>query len=102
MNVWERAARDSKIVALRAAAQFPSLLTKPQRSALIDLLYTLQRPDGGWSLSDLGAWKRRDGTPLETRSDGYATAVITLALEENGVSVLIAPQQPSHAQDSAS
>jgi squalene-hopene/tetraprenyl-beta-curcumene cyclase len=75
----------NKIVALRAAAQFPSLLTKPQRSALIDLLYTLQRPDGGWSLSDLGAWKRRDGTPLETRSDGYATAVITLALEENGV-----------------
>jgi squalene-hopene/tetraprenyl-beta-curcumene cyclase len=75
----------NKIVALRAAAQFPSLLTKPQRTALVDLLSTLQRPDGGWSLSDFGAWQRRDKTPLETRPDGYATAVTTLALEENGI-----------------
>jgi hypothetical protein len=35
-------------------------------------------------LSQLGTYKRRDDTPLETKSDGYATGLITLALEENG------------------
>jgi len=34
-------------------------------------------------LTDLGTWQRRDKTPLETRSDGYATGIIVLALEEN-------------------
>jgi len=75
----------NKIVALRAAARFPSLLTKNQRDALVGLLYSLQRPDGGWSLADLGTWHRRDDTPLETRPDGYATAITTLALEENHI-----------------
>lgn len=75
----------NKVVALRAAAYFADLLTQPQRVALLNQLSTLQRPDGGWSLADLGTWQRRDKTPLETRPDGYATAVVTLSLEENGV-----------------
>ena len=32
----------------------------------------------------MGTWERRDKTPLETRSDGYATGLIVLALEEKG------------------
>jgi squalene-hopene/tetraprenyl-beta-curcumene cyclase len=75
----------NKIVALRAAANFSDLLTKTQRRTLIRQLASLQRPDGGWSLSDLGTWQRRDKTPLETRPDGFATAITTLALEENGI-----------------
>jgi hypothetical protein len=72
----------NKIVALRAAAVYPNLLTKTQRTALLGVLYSMQRPDGGWSLTDLGPWKRRDKTPLETRPDGYATGLIILTLEE--------------------
>ena len=53
-----------------------------QRKQLIEHDLSLQRPDGGWSLTDLGAWKRRDKTPLETRSDGYATGLVVLVLEE--------------------
>ena len=75
----------NKVVALRAASHFSTLLTAAQRSALIASLYAAQRADGGWSLSSLGTWKRRDDTPIETRPDGYATAVVTLALEENGI-----------------
>ena len=75
----------NKIVALRAAAQFHDLLTDQQRNALLGLLYTLQRPDGGWSLTDFGAWQRRDKTPLETKPDGVATGIALLALEENGL-----------------
>jgi hypothetical protein len=43
----------------------------------------LQREDGGWSLADLGTWKRVDNTAPVTRSDGYATGLIVLTLEDN-------------------
>lgn len=72
----------NKVAALQAARTFPALLSNSQREALLGLLCTLQQPGGGWSLSDLGAWQRRDKTPLEIRSDGYATGLIVLVLEE--------------------
>lgn len=75
----------NKIIALWASARLPDLLTNEERSALIAELKSRQRDDGGWSLTDLGTWKRVDNTPLETRSDGYATGVVILALEENRV-----------------
>lgn len=76
----------NKLVALWASRWFPEVVSKAQREALLGLVETLQRSDGGWSLTDLGAWARRDKTPLETRPDGYATALITLVLEETGSS----------------
>lgn len=75
----------NKVVLLLASAQAPDLISASDRKTLLTRLGALQRPDGGWSLSDLGAWQRRDGTPLETRPDGYATGLITLALEENHI-----------------
>ena len=33
----------------------------------------------------IGAWMRRDGTPLETQSDGYATGVIAFVLQQAGL-----------------
>jgi hypothetical protein len=53
----------------------------------MDALYRLQHEDGGWSLTDLGKWERVDNTPLETHSDGYATGLVVLVLEE------LAPKQ---------
>jgi squalene-hopene/tetraprenyl-beta-curcumene cyclase len=75
----------NKIVVLWASARFPGLLTTQQRTALIADIDAKQHTDGGWSLSDLGTWQRRDKTPLETRSDGYATGIASLALEENHI-----------------
>ena len=75
----------NKIVVLWASVHFPGLLTSPERKALIGEIDGCQHQDGGWSLTNLGAWQRRDKTPLETRSDGYATAIAVLALEENHV-----------------
>jgi squalene-hopene/tetraprenyl-beta-curcumene cyclase len=75
----------NKIALLLASAQAPDLLSSSQRKQLINQLRTLQRADGGWSLSDLGTWHRRDKTPLETRPDGYATGIVILALEENRI-----------------
>jgi hypothetical protein len=52
----------------------------------MDEALSKQRPDGGFSLSNLvGDWKRRDKTPLDPRSDGYATGLVTLALQQNGM-----------------
>ena len=72
----------NKIVALWASNWFPGVMTPVQRTALVENLKKLQRPDGGWSLTDLGSWSRVDKTPLETRPDGYATGLVVLVLEE--------------------
>ncbi len=73
----------NKIVVLWASAHLPDLLTGEQREQLIGEIDQLQREDGGWSLADLGTWHRVDNTALVTRSDGYATGLIVLTLEEN-------------------
>jgi hypothetical protein len=53
---------------------------------VIDETLSKQQADGGFSLSAfVGPWKRHDGTPLESKSDGYATGLITFALEQAGV-----------------
>ena len=72
----------NKVVALWANKYFPGIIGSDQMSALIDAITRRQQDDGGWSLSNLGTWERRDKTPLETRSDGYATGLIVLVLEE--------------------
>ena len=81
----------NKVVALWASHWFPEIVPEAKRDALLNTLYKLQRPDGGWSVSDLGTWARRDKTPIDKRPDGYATGLVTLVLEET------APANP-HAQ----
>jgi len=76
----------NKITLLWASAKMPGLMTEPEKKALASELYAKQRDDGGWCLTDLGqgTWKRHDRTPFPTASDGYATGITVLALEENG------------------
>ena len=69
-------------MALWASGALPGLLPDAQQQAIVDEIAALQREDGGWSLSSLGSWKRRDETPVDTGSDGYATGLVTLALQE--------------------
>ena len=72
----------NKVAALWASEWFPGIMTKAQCRQLLAELTAKQRRDGGWSMADLGTWTRRDGTPLDTRPDGYATGLTVLALEE--------------------
>jgi len=75
-----------RVMLLWASTKMPGLLTPDQQKAIIDEALSKQQADGGFSLSSfVGAWKRRDNTPLETKSDGYATGVVTLALQEAGM-----------------
>src|SRR2546422_7546094 len=71
---------------LWASAKMPGLLVPEQQGSIINEVLRKQQADGGWSLSSLvGTWKRADGTPLEVKSDGYATGLITLALQQAGL-----------------
>ena len=71
---------------LWASANLPGLLTATQQKALVDEMLAKQQDDGGWSLASLaGSWKRDDGTSFVEKSDGYATGLIVLSLEEVGI-----------------
>jgi squalene-hopene/tetraprenyl-beta-curcumene cyclase len=80
----------NRIQLLWASARLSGLMSKDEQAALVKEIYAKQRDDGGWCLTDLGlmrdgttAWKRHDKTPFPAKSDGYATGLIVLALEEN-------------------
>ena len=76
----------NRVALLWASARLPGLLNPEQQAAIINEMRSKQQSDGGWSLSSLaGAWKRADGTPQETKSDGYATGFITFVLQQAGI-----------------
>jgi squalene-hopene/tetraprenyl-beta-curcumene cyclase len=75
-----------RVILLWASSRLPGLLTPAQQKSIIEEALAKQQPDGGFSLSSfVGAWKRHDSTPLETKSDGYATGAVTFALQQAGV-----------------
>lgn len=76
----------NRLTVLWASTKLPGLLTPAQRQAITDAAVGQQRDDGGWSLSALGSWKRADATAQDTAGDGYATGLITLALQQSGTS----------------
>jgi len=81
----------NKLMALWASGKSPGLITPEQRAALVDQTFAMQMADGGWSTAAIGSYKRQDGSTIDTASDGYATALATLALQSGGI-------QPSDAR----
>ena len=80
------------VALLWASAHLPGLIDASRRAAIIEDVERHQRPDGGWCLAGMvGPWTRRDGTPEVMKSDGYATGLVVLALEQSG----LAPTNPS-------
>jgi squalene-hopene/tetraprenyl-beta-curcumene cyclase len=75
----------NRVMLLWASGALPDTLTHDQQQSTIDALVRLQQPDGGWSVTSLGAWKRQDASQAETASDGYATGLICFALQVAGV-----------------
>jgi hypothetical protein len=81
---------------LMAASRLDSVLTTEQTYAIIKELEGRQRPDGGWSLADLGAWRwnataapftppGQTDAALLAASDGYATGLAVYAIRQSGV-----------------
>ncbi len=72
-----------RLALLWASTKVPDLLTAEEQKKIVSETVALQREDGGFSMSNLaGSWKRRDNTPLNPASDGYATGLAAFAMEQ--------------------
>lgn len=67
-----------------AAQRVDGLITPGQKQAAAVRVAGLQQHDGGWSLNSFGTFTRVDKTPVDTASDGYATALAVLTLQQGG------------------
>lgn len=88
-----------RVLRIELATLLPELVTPDVRAASIDLLWSKQRPDGGWStrsMSDTESWR----TPMSDtvanlirslpdaaapESDAYMTAFAIMLLRQSGV-----------------
>jgi squalene-hopene/tetraprenyl-beta-curcumene cyclase len=88
----------NQLYVLWASAGSPGMMTAAQRNSLLAVLKGLQQPDGGWALSSLNQGNRPQDSrwrwirkqlkiALKPRqSDGCATGLVVLVLEELGTS----------------
>jgi len=84
-------------VLLWASTKLPGLVQPERQKSIINELWDDQHADGGWDLPSLAFPRdgslhsfvrkrlRSDFTLQESRSDGYATALITFSLEQAGI-----------------
>jgi squalene-hopene/tetraprenyl-beta-curcumene cyclase len=86
----------NRLVLAWASTRLSGLLEPERQQSLVHEVLGEQQPDGGWRLSSLAAssaissrlrsyvrsWIGNDQAPAETRSDGYATAMVALVLFE--------------------
>jgi squalene-hopene/tetraprenyl-beta-curcumene cyclase len=86
------------VVLLWASVKWPGLIQPERQRSIIDEIVAKQQKDGGWNLASL-AWTWRDwnlisfvkmfgrsyGSPIQGRSDGYATGLIAFVLEQRGL-----------------
>jgi squalene-hopene/tetraprenyl-beta-curcumene cyclase len=75
----------NRVSLLWASAKIPGILKPEQQESIIGEILSKQQADGGWCAAAVGTWKGRDGTPLVMRSGGYATGLITDALQQVGI-----------------
>lgn len=86
----------NQLYILWLSPKVPSLLTADQKNTLLETIRNDQQSDGGWVLSLLDPQKRYGGDGWgrlkqriidmvkPVKSDGYATGLVVLALEESG------------------
>jgi len=70
-----------------ASCHLKGLASDEERNRILQELFALQRPDGGWStpglLADYKGLKRLDGKPHDTQtSDAYATGFVLVVARE--------------------
>lgn len=75
-----------QLYVLWASARMPRLLDASQRAQLEGRIDALEQADGGWSLYSLDAKESWNHLQELSASDGCATALVVLALEQSGVS----------------
>lgn len=72
---------------LWSAGKLPGLMTKAQRTALLDELWKLQQKDHGWTMESLGPFGKHEKAPAAAPgSNAYATALVAFTLQRGGAS----------------
>jgi squalene-hopene/tetraprenyl-beta-curcumene cyclase len=71
---------------LWASRYVEGVMAPEDRKRTLDDLLALQLPDGGWSASSLGPFKRADGKEQDPKtSDGYGTGFVVYVARQSGV-----------------
>ncbi len=71
---------------LLASLHVDGIMTQPERQQVVEDLFGLQKPDGGWGVVTLGNWERSDDKPRDMESsDGYGTGFAVYVLRQAGV-----------------
>jgi squalene-hopene/tetraprenyl-beta-curcumene cyclase len=88
----------NQLYILWLSPKVPGLLTEDQRKTLLEAIQKHQQTDGGWSLATLDPRSQLENNQLKrlkqellevtspVTSDGYATALVVMALEASGMS----------------
>jgi squalene-hopene/tetraprenyl-beta-curcumene cyclase len=88
----------NRVTLLWASTKMTGLLNPDEQKSIVKEVLDKQEDDGGWSLAPLSRtwggwtlralarrWVRSDGTRYDMKSDGYATGLITFALQQVGI-----------------
>jgi squalene-hopene/tetraprenyl-beta-curcumene cyclase len=75
----------NRLFLLWASSKLRDLLPDADKQAMLDEIWRKQETDGGWTLQSLGPWKKRDKAPESVGSNSYATALVSLSVEQAGV-----------------
>ena len=71
---------------LLASLHVNGIISEAERQQVVQDLFDLQKPDGGWGAVTLGNWERSDGKPRDMQSsDGYGTGFAVYVLRRAGV-----------------
>jgi len=71
---------------LLASLNVDGIMRSVERLQVVEDLFILQKPDGGWGAVTLGNWERSDGKPRDLESsDGYGTGFAIYVLCQAGV-----------------
>lgn len=76
----------NQLYVLWVSARQPELLTPAERKSLLATVQEQLRADGGWNTTNMDERERKDDSPEPTESDGYATGIAVLAMEQAVVS----------------
>ena len=74
----------AKISILWAESEFGGILTKEQISDNLTTMLSKQLPSGGWSMNQLGSWKKfgTQAAAGDMTADGYASAYLAYVLKK--------------------
>lgn len=71
---------------LLASLNLNGIMTEAERQKVVEDLFALQKPDGGWGVVTFGNWERSDDKPRDMdSSDGYGTGFAIYVLRKAGV-----------------